>query len=800
MKKKGTAPNPARKRSLTGWLWKGFLWGAVLVALAGSIALVSYAQKLDREIVSRFEGKRWRLPSKIYSDVYSLYPGLSLKDSNLTERLRRLGYQVAKGKALRKGDYRVRAGFVEIYLHDFHFPNGPSEGFPVHMETADGKIERMETLDEKGGEIFSVDLEPELITGLFEKVWEERRIVKIEEVPEVLIHAVIAIEDHRFYEHFGLDLAAVARAARANIRAGRVVEGGSTLTQQLVKNLFLTNERSLTRKLREALMAVLMELRYTKEQILEAYLNEVYFGQRGAQGIYGVGEAAEFYFGKPVRDCGLHEAAVLAALLRAPSVYSPHRKEEKIRSRRDRVLERMMQLGMIPESEYREGLAKPVEVRSLIPQSNEAPYFVSYLMKELEQDYSLDVLTSEGLRIFTTLDVEMQRVATRCLQEGLRRLEERYPAQLKASSKGPEDSLQGSLVALEPHTGYLRALVGGRDYGKSRFNRAVQARRQPGSLFKPVVYLAALERGPAGNPDFTASSVLPDEPLEVRYEDKRWSPRNYNEQYHGRVTLRTALEQSLNCATVWLSQQIGLKRVVETATRFGLEMPESPLPALVLGAFEATPLDMASAFGTFANQGVQCTPIAIRKVLDKDGTTLKRKKIEVRQAASPQVCYLVTHLLKGVLQRGTAREASRAISMPVAGKTGTTNDYHDAWFSGYTSRLVSLVWVGFDTPRNMGLSGAEAALPIWTEFMKATATDMLQEDFVPPPGIEFKKVDRLNGLLATAGCTDTVEEAYFEGTGPTQICPLHRGAEAEGLSRTERKKGGIFRKFLDLFQ
>ena len=798
--KKAPDPKPSRKRRLEGWLRKGALWAVALALSVLFAALVAYAYRLDREIVSRFEGKRWRLPSKIYSDVHSIYPGLSVKGSNLTERIRRLGYQVAKGKALRKGEFRTGAGFVEIYLHDFLYPSGPFKGFPVRVETTDGVIDRMEKLDQTHEEIFSVDLEPELITGLFEKVWEERRIVKIEEVPEVLTHAVVAIEDHRFHEHFGLDLAAVARAAWANIRARRVVEGGSTITQQLVKNLFLTHERSLARKAREALMAVLMEVRYTKEEILEAYLNEVYFGQRGSQGIYGAGEAAEFYFGKPVRDCNLQEAAILAALIRSPGVYSPHRQEEKIRTRRDKVLERMLELGMISESEYREGIGKSVEVRSFVPQSNEAPYFVSYLVKELEQDYSLDMLTSEGLRVFTTLDVEMQRAATRCLQEGLVRLEERYPAQLDSSPKGAEDVLQGSLVALEPHTGYIRALVGGRDYGKSRFNRAVQARRQPGSLFKPLVYLAALERGPAGRPDYTASSTLPDEPLEVRYEGKRWSPRNFNEQYHGKVTLRSALEQSLNCATVWLSQRIGLERVLETAARFGLTMPEAPLPAVVLGSFEASPLEMASVFGTFANQGVQCTALAIRKVLDKDGKTLKRRRIEVRQAASPQVCFLVTHLLKGVIQRGTAREVSKALPVAVAGKTGTTNDYRDAWFAGYTSRLASLVWVGFDTPRSMGLSGAVAALPIWTQFMKEVATDVPQENFEPPPGIEFRKIDRLNGMLAAAGCPDTIEEAYFTGTGPTHVCRLHPDGNGEELPQAEGGQKGILRRFIDLFQ
>lgn len=755
--------------------------------------------RLDRQIVERLEGRRWRLPSKIYSDVFPLYAGLSIEGAHLMDRLARLGYQPASGKTLRKGEYRRGKGSVEIHLHDFLYPVGPFEGFPVRLEVADGRIRRIERLSGPAGELYSVDLEPELVTGLFEQVWEERRVVKIDEVPEPLKQAVIAIEDHRFYRHFGVDPLAVLRAAWANFRSGRVVEGGSTLTQQLVKNLFLTHERTWSRKVREAAMAVLLEVRYSKDEILEAYLNEVYFGQRGTQGVYGVGEAAQFYFGKPVSACGLEEAALLAALIRAPGVYSPHRKEERTRVRRDQVLERMLSLGMISEEQYRQGIAKPVEVRSFFPQSNEAPYFVSYLVQELEQDYSVDMLTSEGLRIFTTLDVELQRAATRCLQQGLKNLEERYPDRLRTASARPEEVLQGALVALEPHTGAIRALVGGRDYGKSPFNRAVQARRQTGSLFKPVVYLAALE-GEAGRPPrFTPSSILPDEPLEVRYDGKKWSPRNFNEQYHGSVTVRAALEQSMNCATVWLSREVGYEKVLETAGLLGLRMPSAPVPSIALGVFEASPLELVSVYGTFANHGVRSTPMAVRKILDKDGRTIERNPIEVRKVASPQASFLLTNLLKGVLQRGTARSAAAGLPFEAAGKTGTTDDFNDAWFAGYTPRLASVVWVGFDKPRSLGLSGAEAALPIWAEFMKAALAGVDREDFAVPPGVEFRKVDRLNGLLATENCPDTIDEAYLEGTAPSRFCPVHPGSRSAETGGSQPGGKGILRKFWEFF-
>ena len=524
-----------------------------LVGLGGGYLLL-----LDREIVSRFEGRRWRLPSKIYSDTFSLYTGGPFRGSHVQNRLRRLGYQPSKQRPPRKGEYRVGQGFMEITLHDFLYPGGEFEGFSVRIETVDGTIKRLRDLREPAKEIYAVDLEPELITGLFEQVWEERKLVSLSEVPEHTVDAVIAVEDHRFYEHFGLDLSSIARALLANFEAGRIVQGASTLTQQLVKNFYLTPRRTLSRKAKEALMAVLLEIRYSKEQILEAYLNEIYFGQKGSQGIYGVGEASEFYFGKPVRKLTLPESAFLAGLVRSPNLYAPHKDVARIQKRRDSVLKRMWGSGMISEEQYDEATKTPVEVRAFYPERNDAPYFVDYLVKELEKEYSLDILTSEGLLIFTTLDVEMQNEAGRSVKKGLERLEARDPSLRRSKGEGPEQDLQACLVAIEPQTGFIRAMIGGRDYQTSQFNRVVQARRQPGSLFKPIVYATALEGGGKA-PRFTAASILRDEPIRIRYEGKSWRPSNFNDQFFGKVTVRTALENSLNCATVWLSQRTGLK-------------------------------------------------------------------------------------------------------------------------------------------------------------------------------------------------------------------------------------------------
>ncbi|MGW8322231.1 MAG: transglycosylase domain-containing protein, partial [Thermodesulfobacteriota bacterium] len=573
----------------------------LVVTLVGLGA--GYLLLLDREIVSRFEGRRWRQPSKVYSDTFSLYTGGPFRGDHVQNRLRRLGYQPSKQRPLRMGEFRVGQGFLEIFLHDFLYPSGEFEGFPVRIETAEGTIKRLRDLREPAKEIYAVDLEPELITGLFEQVWEERKLVSLSEVPEHTVDAVIAVEDHRFYEHCGLDFSSIARALLANFEAGRIVQGASTLTQQLVKNFYLTPKRTFSRKAKEALMALLLEIRYSKEQILEAYLNEIYFGQKGSQGVYGVGEASEFYFGKPVRKLTLPESAVLAGLIRSPNLYAPHKDVARIHKRRDNVLKRMWDSGMISEEQYKEATKTPVEVRAFQPERNDAPYFVDYLVKELEKEYSLDILTSEGLLIFTTLDVEMQNEARRSVRNGLERLEARVPSLRRSKGEGPEQDLQACLVAIEPQTGFVRAMVGGRDYQTSQFNRVVQARRQPGSLFKPIVYATALG-GSGKAPRFTAASILRDEPISVRYEGKSWSPSNFNDQFFGQVTVRTALENSLNCATVWLSQRTGLEEIIATARRLGITSPMDAVPSLVLGAYEAQPLELASAFGAFANQGV----------------------------------------------------------------------------------------------------------------------------------------------------------------------------------------------------
>lgn len=772
--------------------------------LTGTLCVVAAAWwvvRLDRQIVGRLEGKRWGLPSKIYSDSLRLEVGQSLEATHLWDRLGKLGYHQTDTPPTRKGEFYRTADRVEIFLRDFPYPERPFTGYPLVIELEEGVISRLADKKRPSRRISFAELEPQLIGGLYDKIWEERRIVTLAQVPRSLIDAVILTEDKRFYRHFGIDPVAVCRALLANLRAGRIVQGASTITQQLVKNFFLYNRRTFKTKIQGAVMALLLERHYSKDEILEAYLNEIYFGQRGIQGIYGVGEAAHFYFGKTVEKLDLEESAFLAALIRAPSMYSPHRNPELIRARRNRVLEKMYRSGMITEEDFHRCRSAPITVKPLIPQLNEAPYFIDHVIEELTEDFSIDFLTSEGLSIFTTLDPELNAAAQAALERGLAAIEERHSDLLEGGEEpgDPRGRLQGCLVVLDARTGHIKVLIGGRTYRKGGMNRATQARRQPGSLFKPIVYVTALERGGQNGERFTPTSPLLDEPITIQYDHKQWSPRNYNDQYFGTVSLRKALEMSLNCATVRLSRKVGLGPIIETARSMGLSTPVEPLPSLALGAFEAIPLELVGAYAVLANQGVFNKPRAIKAIVDREGKVVAQRRPRPRRIVSRESAFLTTYLLQGVIERGTASASRDDITFPAAGKTGTTNNYQDAWFCGYTPTLVTLVWVGFDRPRSTGLTGGQAALPIWTSVMNYAASRSPQEEFAAPPGIVFRKIDRTNGLLATSTCPQPLVEAFRSGTEPEEYCPLHPERKTLPETIIELPKG-VFEKFLKLFK
>ena len=731
-----------------------------------------YVKRLEGVVTAKFEGRKWPLPSKIYSDTYLLYAGMNLRREDFAEKLRRLGYGETRNEPRAKGEYRFgKDGAVEIFLHDFAYPLESFKGFPVRIGFQGAAVARMENL-ENGQELFSLELEPELIAGFYDRIWQERRLVSLGEVPPLLARAILSIEDERFYRHRGIDPIAILRASWANLKSGSVVQGGSTLTQQLMKNFFLSDERSMRRKIKEAIMALIVERKYSKEEILENYLNEIYLGQKGSQGIFGVSEAAQFYFTKDLSQLTVGETALMAGLIRAPGRYSPFRSIEAAAQRRNVVLGKMLEEKLISRRQYDAAIHEVIPRRDLIKVINDAPYYVDFLkQRELAENYAQEMLTDEGLRIFTSLDLQLQKMAEKSLAEGLKHLEETYSYLRK---RGEDDHLEGAIIVIKPQTGEIKAMVGGRDYQKSQFNRIFQARRQPGSVFKPFVYLAALMYGAESGKKFTPVSTVDDSPFTWSYEGQEWQPANYKDEYFGTVSIRAALERSLNSATARVARDVGIRRVRDLAYRLGIQSPLPVFPSLALGSAEVTPLEVAVAFGSLANGGVRTQPLAVKQVIDQEGRVLEKRDIQVEKVITPQLAFMMNYLMKGVLDRGTARSARQlGFTRPAAGKTGTTNDTKDAWFVGYTPDLLTVVWVGFDNGSKLGLSGAQAALPIWTDFMKKATAGTPATDFVPPAGIKMIDIDPLSGYRATPNCPTVIQEAFLEGEEPTGYCPLH---------------------------
>jgi penicillin-binding protein 1A len=605
----------------------------------------------------------------------------------------------------------------------------------------------------QGSKIY--DDNDELLTELHV---ERRILVPLAQIPQSLRDAILATEDRRFYSHWGIDPIGIARAVVQNYRSGRIVEGGSTITQQLTKVLFLTPDKSLERKLKEAVLALELERRYSKDRILEMYLNQVYFGH----GAYGVEAAARTYFGKSVSELTVQEAALVAALPRAPSSYSPFEHPQIAKQRRDLVLRRLVEFGSLKEADAKRlaradlGLIPPERRRTT------GQYFLEYVQQTLEAKYGADLVFKGGLHIYTTLSPTMQLTAEQSLRDGLKALASR-------SAKGakPGEHPEGAIVTIEVQTGHVKALVGGHDFFRSEFNRAVHARRQPGSAFKPFVYLAALEAG------FTPASRVDDTPVTypVGRNGAAWKPENYDRKFRGPTTLQQAVEESVNVVTVKLQERIGVNTTIQLARRFGITSPLTTDLTLALGTSDLTLLELTSAYGTLANRGTWMAPTTVRYVTDAQGKLLEEHVPEGREAVSPETAYVMTHMLRGVVERGTGQGA-KALGRPVAAKTGTTNDYSNAWFVGFTPRLATGVWVGYDKPRSLGRdeTGSRVAVPIWTTYMMKVLGDSPRDDFLPPERVSLVPVD----LDPSNECVRVVMLAFVRGTEPALGCGARR--------------------------
>ena len=745
-------PSAARLR-LAG-LVVATLFGLILLALA-SYSLVA---------LSRFERVETRRATYVYAWAQPLVTGVHVRRIDLPGTLARLKYVESRGTPTAPGQYRRAGNAWDIYLRG----GAGVAAQRVRLEVHDDRITRV---TREGNDIGAATLEPEILASADDRPGEEHRPVRLGDVPLVLLNAVLAAEDHRFFEHGGVDARGLLRAAWTNLRAGRVMQGGSTITQQLVKNRLVGSRRTYMRKLNEAWLATLVEWRYSKEQILEAYLNEIYLGQRSGLAVRGVGAAARAYFRKEIHQLTPAEAALIAGMVRAPNNYSPAVSPERARARRDVVLARMKELGTLSPADYEAARAQPVRVPPAAVTAQPAPYFTDYVRLELEQRFD-DIGDSVGASVYTTLDLALQRFAEAAVVRGLDRLETRVP---RLRREEPARRLQAALVALDPASGEIRALVGGRDYQVSQFNRAALAHRQPGSAFKPFVYLAAL-RARDGGPALTAASIVEDSPITLTVGRDTWSPRNYNDRYEGRVSVRRALEQSLNAATVRIAETVGLPAVIDTARALGLAGQLSPVPAIALGTFEATPLELARAYLPLANGGVRPSGVvAVRSIRDRNGAADTGDAAEPVAVISPAEAYLITSLLEGVVNAGTGASArALGVSGSVAGKTGTTNDGRDAWFVGYAPRLLVAVWVGFDGGDAHGLSGADAALPIWADFMRQALDAYPQPAFTVPSGIAFADIDVGTGQLANRFCPVVARETFLTGTEPPP-CAEHGG-------------------------
>jgi penicillin-binding protein 1B len=722
--------------------------------------------------LARFEAADARRATFVYAAGQPLFPGVSVRAVDLAGTLGRLKYVEVRSAPTAPGQFRRTAGGWDIHLRGSDPSLGPGGAERLRVELRGDRVSRVLR---DGEPVLDAALEGEVLTSVGDRPGEDIRPVRLGEVPIALLNAVLAAEDHRFFEHRGLDVRGVMRAAWANLRAGRVRQGGSTITQQLVKNRLLTPRRTFTRKVTEAWLATLIDWRYPKERILESYLNEIYLGQRGPIAIRGVGAAARALFRKEIHQLTLGESAMLAGMIRAPNTTSPLLNPARARERRDTVLARMRELGTIGDGDLRAAVAETIRVHPSAAPGQLAPYFTDLVRQEVEQTFGSEVSQVRDSRVHTTLDVALQRFAEAAVVRGLDRLESRLP-RLRRSEPG--ERLQGALVALDPATGQVKALVGGRDYQASQFNRALLGRRQPGSAFKPFVYATALI-GRGGHPVLTAASLVEDTPLTRVVDRKTWSPRNYEDRYEGRVTVRRALEASLNAATVRIAETVGLPAVIETAHTLGFAGDLQPVPALALGVFEATPLELARAYLAFANGGVRPgAPSAVRVVLGPDGVAATPAHEAGVRVLSPAEAYLLTSLLEGVVRSGTGAPArAQGLTASVAGKTGTTNDARDAWFVGYSSNLVAVVWVGFDQGDAHGLSGGEAALPIWADFMKQALDAYPAGPFTVPAGIVQADVDRTNGRRANRFCPlDAVaREVFLAGSEPPE-CTDHGGA------------------------
>jgi penicillin-binding protein 1B len=761
-------------RRLSKKFRRRILAGAGVVLGVAAVAFGIWAFMLDRQVATQFEGRRWTLPAQVYAQPTELYVGQTFSAEALEQVLQRLGYQRVD-KAQKPGNYSRQGTRIELVSRRFQFPDSMQEPTLLTVRTSGNAIEDMRDARQEEVPVFRLD--PLLIGSIFPIHGEDRVVVAPEDVPQLLPAALKVVEDRKFDTHHGVNPTAILRAAFVNLRAGQIEQGGSTLTQQLVKSYFLDSRRTMGRKIEEAIMAVLLEMRFSKPDLMNAYINEIYLGQDGLRAIHGFGLASQFYFGKPLAELQLHEVALLVAIVRGPSYYDPRRRPERARERRDLVLKLMAEHGVIAPEAAKAAASKPLGLVSSGRQAGSSyyPAFLDLVRRTLRRDYREEDLTEAGLRIFSTLDPLVQSQAESALRQELDQIEKGR----KTRSKAP---LEGVVVVTSPQNGEVIAMVGGRQPGFAGFNRALDAKRQIGSLAKPVIYLAAIETG-----QYHAASILEDGPVSVKQRNgKMWEPKNIDGQMRGPVPMVRALAQSLNLATANLGLAIGLPKVTHEFVALGLEKKPAELESVLLGAVDASPLEVAQLYNAFANGGFSTPLRAVRAVVDADGNPLKSFALEVTPVAEPDAVYQVNRMMVDVIEHGSGRGA-RAVIPPelvVAGKSGTSSENRDSWFAGFSGSHLAVVWVGYDDNSTTGLTGSSGALPVWSRVMAGLGTTSWNAPL--PESLEEKWMEFPTGLGTRQDCGDTpISVALPKGTElPMQ--PSCDAGTLEGLGEKVR--------------
>jgi penicillin-binding protein 1B len=758
------------KRKLTPKFRKKLQRGFAILALLLLLAAIVLVAVLDRRVTQQFEGRRWTLPARVYAQPLELYVGQDLSSARFAQELARLGY-IPQTPVDRPGTFRRKGDTVDVFVRDFRFSDEKQAARKLRLGF-DG--ETVTTLaSDDGADVPVYRLDPLLIGSIFPIHGEDRIIVSPAEVPALLPEALKAVEDRKFESHHGVNPLAILRALFVNVRAGQVEQGGSTLTQQLVKSYFLDSRRTLRRKGEEAIMAFILESRFEKADIMNAYINEIYLGQDGRRAVHGFGLGSQFYFGKPLSELNLPEIALMVAIVRGPSYYDPRRHAERALERRNLVLKVLAEQGVVKPDEAQRAAKAPLGITDTAGRSaNYFPAFLDLVRRQLREDYQEQVLTETGLTVFSTLDPLLQEKAEEALSDELER-------QDKGGRKAAR-GLEGSMVVTTPQTGEVVAIVGGRRASFDGFNRALDMKRPIGSLAKPMVYLAALQSG-----SFTPASVVMDAPVELKLESgDLWKPNNYDRKIHGQATLVRALTQSYNLATVNLGLEVGLGPIAKTYVQLGLAEAPPKYPSIMLGTAQLNPVEVAQMYNTLANGGFRSPLRAVRAVIDEDGKALKAPELEVTEAAPAEAVYALNRMLIEVFERGTARPARKSLppNLVVAGKTGTSNDYRDSWFAGFSGGHVIVVWMGHDDNAPTGLTGTTGALQAWTRLMSSIATTSFEP--LMPESVEDRWIEYYSGLETSPYCSGSAVSMPFEvGTvlNPNPACPPSTSREEAAL-------------------